>query len=182
MGNGSDFNIFLVEIKWGLPLTPPQKKTNKHKLLQGGQQQLTCRGGLFQSTGCPKSCHPLERRLKDSAWYPKVVRKDTLETVYGCGSKLKRRGKPQVLVHVSTCQGSILEFRFFEPQPCQSTPLKPPVFLRAMTFYRSQPAGCFKRGGFRKVNPRKGAGSAGSVRHPSSPWSFCEGRGGRHAL
>ena len=24
----------------------------------------------------------------------------------GCGSKLKRRGKPQSLVHVSTCQGN----------------------------------------------------------------------------
>ena len=27
---------------------------------------------------------------------------------YGCGAKLNRRGKPQVLVHVSTYQGSIL--------------------------------------------------------------------------
>ena len=27
---------------------------------------------------------------------------------YGCGSKLNRRGKPQVVVHVSTYQGSIL--------------------------------------------------------------------------
>ena len=35
----------------------------------------------------------------------------------GCGSKLNRRGRPQGLVHVSTYQGSILEFRFFEPQP-----------------------------------------------------------------
>ena len=33
-------------------------------------------------------------------------------------SKLNdRRGQPQVLAHVSTYQGSILEFRFFEPQP-----------------------------------------------------------------
>ena len=36
---------------------------------------------------------------------------------FGCGSKLKGRGKPQVVVHVSTYQGSILEIRFFEPQP-----------------------------------------------------------------
>ena len=34
-----------------------------------------------------------------------------------CGSKLHRRGKPQVLVHVSTDQGSIL-VPVFEPQPC----------------------------------------------------------------
>ena len=36
---------------------------------------------------------------------------------FGCGSKLKRRGKGQVLVHVSTYQGFILEFRLLEPQP-----------------------------------------------------------------
>ena len=37
----------------------------------------------------------------------------------GRGSKLNRRGKPQVLVQLSTCQGSILEFRFSEPQSIQ---------------------------------------------------------------
>ena len=42
----------------------------------------------------------------------------------GCGSKLSRSGKPRVLVHVSTYQGSILEFRFFEPQP-KGCELKP---------------------------------------------------------
>ena len=31
----------------------------------------------------------------------------------GCGSKLKRRGKPQVLVHVSTCQGQPFWCRFW---------------------------------------------------------------------
>ena len=36
---------------------------------------------------------------------------------FGCGSELNRRGKPQVLDHVSTYQGFILEYRFFEPQP-----------------------------------------------------------------
>ena len=41
---------------------------------------------------------------------------------YGRGSKLSRRGKPHVLVHVSTYQGSILEFRFFEP-PYVKVPL-----------------------------------------------------------
>ena len=35
----------------------------------------------------------------------------------GCGSKLNRRGKPQVLVHFSTCQGSIVEYRLFDPFP-----------------------------------------------------------------
>ena len=38
-------------------------------------------------------------------------------TTSGCGSKLNRKGKPQVLVHVSICQGSILGTHFFEPQP-----------------------------------------------------------------
>ena len=32
----------------------------------------------------------------------------------GCGSKFNRRGKPRVLVHVSTYQGSTLVFRVFE--------------------------------------------------------------------
>ena len=32
------------------------------------------------------------------------------------------RGVTQVLVHVSTYQGSILEFRFLEPQPCGARP------------------------------------------------------------
>ena len=38
---------------------------------------------------------------------------------FGCGSKLNRRGKPQVLVHVSTLPGqSIVEFRsFWLPRP-----------------------------------------------------------------
>ena len=32
-----------------------------------------------------------------------------LEAAHGCGSKINdRRGKPRVLVHVSTCQGIIL--------------------------------------------------------------------------
>ena len=34
-----------------------------------------------------------------------------------CGSKLNRRGRPQVLVHVSTYQGNPFWHRFFEPQP-----------------------------------------------------------------
>ena len=33
-------------------------------------------------------------------------------------SKLHRSGKPQVLVHVSTCQGNPFWNRFSEPQPC----------------------------------------------------------------
>ena len=32
-------------------------------------------------------------------------------------AQLNRSGKPQVVVHVSTYQGAILEFRFFEPHP-----------------------------------------------------------------
>ena len=33
----------------------------------------------------------------------------------GCGSNLDRRGKPQVLVHVSTYLGNPCWYRFFEP-------------------------------------------------------------------
>ena len=40
-------------------------------------------------------------------------------------NKLNRRGKPQVLVHVSTYQGSVLEFRFFDPQPYGEFPISP---------------------------------------------------------
>ena len=36
---------------------------------------------------------------------------------HGCGSKLNRRGKPQVLVHVSTYQVNPFWYRLFEPQP-----------------------------------------------------------------
>ena len=35
----------------------------------------------------------------------------------GCGSKLNRRGKPQVLAHVSAYQGNPFWYRLFEPQP-----------------------------------------------------------------
>ena len=37
--------------------------------------------------------------------------------IFGCGSKLSRRGKPQILVHVSTYQGSISVPVFVEPRP-----------------------------------------------------------------
>ena len=43
------------------------------------------------------------------------------EEIYGCGSKLSRRGKPQVLVHISY-QGAIL-VRVFEPQTYNTHPL-----------------------------------------------------------
>ena len=36
---------------------------------------------------------------------------------FGSGSKSNRRGKPQVLVHVSTYQGNPFWYWFFEPQP-----------------------------------------------------------------
>ena len=36
---------------------------------------------------------------------------------YGCGSKSNRRGKPQVLVHVTTYQINPFWYRFVEPQP-----------------------------------------------------------------
>ena len=39
------------------------------------------------------------------------------KTSLGCGSKLNRRGKPQVLIHVSTYQGNPFWYRYFEPQP-----------------------------------------------------------------
>ena len=51
------------------------------------------------------------------AWSPKTNRHSHMHP-HGCGSKSNRRGKPQVLVHVSTLPGQpILEFRFFEPHP-----------------------------------------------------------------
>ena len=40
-------------------------------------------------------------------WLPNL-----LEQTFGCGSSLNRRGKPQVLVHVSTYQASILVLVF----------------------------------------------------------------------
>ena len=47
---------------------------------------------------------------------------DTPNWPIGCGSKLSRRGKPQVLVHVSTYQGNpFWNSGFFEPHPMQTT-------------------------------------------------------------
>ena len=51
----------------------------------------------------------LTHELQSFSWGSKCI--------YGHGSKLNRRGKPQVLVHVSTCQGNSFWHRFFEPQP-----------------------------------------------------------------
>ena len=56
----------------------------------------------------------LARTCRDSTWSRLAYGENSRN---GCGSKLERRGKPQVLVHVSTYQGSILEFQFFEPLP-----------------------------------------------------------------
>ena len=39
-------------------------------------------------------------------WNQRLKPASLSKTICGCGSKLNRRGKPQVLVHVSTYQGS----------------------------------------------------------------------------
>ena len=81
-------------------------------------------GGSFRSRGCnlrkfpsqgKASCWPNTTSL-DMNMEPKqgVPQRDL---TFGRGSKLNRRGKPQVLVHVSTYQGSML-VPVFEPQPC----------------------------------------------------------------
>ena len=68
------------------------------------------RGPYISLFGCFK--HIYFWRIKGE--YPLVV-------MFGCGSKLNdRRGKPQVLVRVSTYEGSDFHFgisRDFEPQP-----------------------------------------------------------------
>ena len=80
---------------------------------------------------------------------PPPLFQDRATRSHGCGSKLNRRGKPQVFVHVSTYQGSILEFRFFEPQPhvswlgsliLRSQPYRSPVVAQ---LHLPWPNGCF---------------------------------------
>ena len=68
--------------------------------LSGDEMVKTARAATYtsRSGSQPRIRSPLLAPTSDS----------TCALVYGCGSRLNRRGKPQVLVHVSTCQGSIL--------------------------------------------------------------------------
>ena len=61
---------------------------------------LICSRAITSRVGCSP------RSLLQSLEVLRAAKTDMLS--YGCGSKLNRRGKPQVLVHVSTYQGSIL--------------------------------------------------------------------------
>ena len=76
------------------------------------QAPLLARLFVVRSLSC-LNLDPTEFGKKDS---PDSFRRK--QPPFGCGSNLNKRGKPQVLVHVSTYRsGSILEFRFFEPPP-----------------------------------------------------------------
>ena len=65
------------------------------------------------STWAPRAAHAATRRAQRLRALGRDIPRRSAVSSHGCGSTVIRRGKPQVLVHVSTQQGNPFWHRFF---------------------------------------------------------------------
>ena len=109
MGSLKNLKIFEGELTFPTS-PPPQKKKNEDLAYRWNpyaeeKTWMVDPGGFHAKADviCISGC---DDHQTSAAWRSVEVRSDSKQS--GHGSKLNSRGKPQVLVHVSNCQGFIL--------------------------------------------------------------------------